>query len=344
MNARLKADSASRRGFTLVELLVMIVIIGILSSLVLGGLFLAQEKAKATRTRALVTRLNQAIMARMESYRTRRLPISTSASNQYDAAIVRRQMIRDLMRMEMPDRWTDVSDGHITPGMPALWRPALSAAYFRRYDNNVNEAGVSMAPTDLEQNAECLYLIITMGGLDEEASALDRFRHEDVEDTDQDGVPEFVDGWGNPIRFLRWAPGFVSDLQPDANPTDDPSTPEVDIERDPVNNHDPFDPLKTDPPVGMPPAAAAVRGWRLVPLIYSAGPDGVYDIRGDFLDDGGSLLHYNATTLFPNDPYHDPDSASTDNTRFIGGAHDFEADGLNHIDNIHNHLLGGAVR
>ena len=344
MNAQSKAVSASRRGFTLVELLVMIVIIGILSSLVLGGLFVAQEKAKATRTRALVTRLNQAVMARMESYRTRRLPVSTSAANQGVAAVSRRDMIRELMRMEMPDRWTDVADGAVTPGLPVGWRPALSTAYLRRYSNNVNEAGTAALPTELEQNAECLYLIVTMGGLDEEASGLDRFRHEDVEDTDHDGAPEFVDGWGNPIRFLRWAPGFVSDLQPDSDPStvDDPSTPEVeDLDRDPINNHDPFDPLKTD----MPAMGGAPRAFRLVPLIYSAGPDGVYDIRGDLVDSGGALFHYNATTPFPNDPYHDPDpSQAPDNTRFIGGAFDFDADGLSHVDNIHNHLLGGAVR
>ena len=29
---------------------------------------------------------------------------------------------------------------------------------------------------------------------------------------------EFIDGWGNPIRFLRWPAGFVSDLQPLVEP------------------------------------------------------------------------------------------------------------------------------
>ncbi len=32
----------------------------------------------------------------------------------------------------------------------------------------------------------------------------DDFTETEVKDTDQDGVPEFVDGWGNPLQFYRW--------------------------------------------------------------------------------------------------------------------------------------------
>jgi hypothetical protein len=32
----------------------------------------------------------------------------------------------------------------------------------------------------------------------------DDFTDREVKDTDGDGVPEFVDGWGNPLQFYRW--------------------------------------------------------------------------------------------------------------------------------------------
>ena len=120
-----------------------------------------------------------------------------------------------------------------------------------------------------------------------------------------DGAPEFLDGWGKPISFLRWPAGFVSELQP------------LDIStgnRNPDKDHDPFDPLRVHK-----------EAYRLVPLIYSAGPDGVFDIRPaqDF------VMGLN--------PYVDTDSGA--GNQFIGDQRDGGGDGENWHDNIHNHLL-----
>ena len=43
--------------------------------------------------------------------------------------------------------------------------------------------------------------------------AREQFNESEIGDVDEDGCPEFIDGWGRPIMFLRWAPGFRSDLQ-----------------------------------------------------------------------------------------------------------------------------------
>ena len=46
-----------------------------------------------------------------------------------------------------------------------------------------------------------------------------------------DGTPDyFIDGWGQPIRFIRWPAGLVTDIQ-DCNSTNSP---------------DPLDPLSID--------------------------------------------------------------------------------------------------
>jgi hypothetical protein len=105
-------------------------------------------------------------------------------------------------------------------------------------------------------------MIVTLG--QDTSLGAERFNARDVGDKDGDGLPEFHDAWGEPISFLRWAPGFVSDLQPDA----DINTPGV--QRDPIGDHDPFDPRKVDPP---PAYNGPPRGYRLVPLVYSSGPD-----------------------------------------------------------------------
>jgi hypothetical protein len=82
------------------------------------------------------------------------------------------------------------------------------------------------------------------------------FREDEFGDTNSNGQREFVDGWGKPIRFLRWAPAFVSRYQP---------APTVSTD---TRSHDAFD------PAGLDPLARTT----LFPLIFSGGRDGVPDI------------------------------------------------------------------
>ena len=39
--------------------------------------------------------------------------------------------------------------------------------------------------------------------------AMSQFGENEIKDLDGDHWPVFIDGWGNPIMFLRWAPGFA---------------------------------------------------------------------------------------------------------------------------------------
>ena len=62
-------------GFTLVELLVTITIIGMLAGMMLGALQMARNSAREAATKATIAKLNSIIMQRYESYMTRRVPI-----------------------------------------------------------------------------------------------------------------------------------------------------------------------------------------------------------------------------------------------------------------------------
>jgi len=140
--------------------------------------------------------------------------------------------------------------------------------------------------------AEILYMIVSMGS----ASDMELFNQSEIGDVDINGYPEFLDGWGNKIMFLRWAPGFSS---------------ESDIQTgDPVNDHDPFDPLKLE-----------LAAFNLIPLIYSAGPDKEYGIRVE--NPSGSTFQYNGN------PYQNTTAGDP-----IGMPM-----GTSHYDNIHNHRI-----
>jgi hypothetical protein len=62
--------------------------------------------------------------------------------------------------------------------------------------------------------AEMLYAILVEGsGPYGSVFSRDEFTDKEVQDTDGDGLPEFVDAWGQPLQFFRWPLLYHSDLQ-----------------------------------------------------------------------------------------------------------------------------------
>jgi prepilin-type N-terminal cleavage/methylation domain-containing protein len=264
-----------RRGFTLVELLVVIAIIAMLAGAVMGALARTQEVARADATKATVAKLHALVMRREESYASRRIPMNLNATlkqGQQAYAALRKQVLRDLMRMEMPERWCDITTGPLVAGLP---QPSLQHLYQTKY--NANKPGASSD----HQQAKCLYLWVTTSI----PEAKTMFSTKEVApNLDGDNWPMFIDGWGNPIGFLRWAPGATtwSDVQ-----IDDTASTNF--------HHDPFDPNFIEP-----------TAYHLYPLIFA----GVLSKVNGF-DDYGIALGNGAV---PNDctitaPTLDPYSA-----------------------------------
>jgi prepilin-type N-terminal cleavage/methylation domain-containing protein len=228
------------RGFTLVELLVVVIIISILSAMTLGGLAGAAKSSRTQSTSLIIRVLNEAIMTQYEGYEDIALTKKTAA----DLLELRKRI-----RQEMPDAWADVADltaGSASPARSGLTATCPAGVAYARYKEQ------RKAVSTLYQSAECLYMIITASGMFPDF--LENVRPERVGDVDADGAKEFLDGWGKPIAFLRWAPGFSSPFSP--------------IQfNDPSKYHDPID------DAGLDNTAFA-----LYPLIYSPGVDGDYGL------------------------------------------------------------------
>lgn len=221
------SHSSSQFGFTLVELMVTLIIIAMLASLTLAGLASVRQRAKEDKTRSTIRKLHEIVMPQYESFLDRRVPGGNS--------LERLKNIRSLMTYEMPDGWEDVATGADLSFCQT--GPALAYASMKS----------SASPSTSNGSSECLYLIVSRSGHDPEA--MEHFRGDEVGDTDGDNVLEFLDGWGKPIVFLRWAPGFLP-------PYSLAQTGRA------LTDHDPFDPNGDDP-----------AGYRLIPLIASGGPD-----------------------------------------------------------------------
>jgi prepilin-type N-terminal cleavage/methylation domain-containing protein len=295
-----------RRGVTLVELLITMTIMAIIAAAVLGTAAAAIESGREKKTQSTIAKIHSLLMERYASYETRRIDVDPRITRAIDAWVAqaatpadfqarstaRGQMLadarllglRELMKKEMPDRGEDVN--HVVQVLSQP--PPLAQIYFRRAQQLPSGATLS--------SAECLYMVVMSATGDGEARTL--FTKQDIGDTDDDGAPEFIDGWGNPISWMRWPAGVVSDLQPLS----------ADGTRPGIVDHDPFDLFRRDSPTVSTPSTSvypsvAINGvqfvetyrknlrnrieeaaadptktyltaYRLVPLIYSVGPDG----------------------------------------------------------------------
>lgn len=189
--------ATKHRGFTLVELMITVSIIGLMAGMILFAFYSAQETAREAKTRSIIVKLDSILRLKWDSYATRRVPVVIAGMNPRQAAKARLDGLRDLMRMELPDRWTDITG----PPTAIAVRPAVNQVFLRRFN--------TMTPSTNFQNAECLYLVACNLAAEDDID-IDALPTGDV---DNDGYREFLDGWGQPIRWLRWAPGFQSTLQ-----------------------------------------------------------------------------------------------------------------------------------
>lgn len=295
------SQAAVRAAFTLVEVLVVLVLISILSGMVMTAVRGVNTTARQARTRSIIAIVDTVIQEQYESYKYRPLPVeiptvyATPGDENVlkyevlasEAARVRLNMVRDLQRMELPDRISDIKVGTET-NLPAsivavanrvLIVPGAvppQQVYQRSNQRNqfpVNWFGATSLPsrfaayrrlakpgwTPQFESAECLYLILAtsfVGG----APALEQIPASNIGDLDNDGMPEILDGWGQPLGFVRWPVGYED--------------PELSI--DPFMPDD-FDPLRVD--FASSPGVNVQKPWSIRPLIISAGSDREFGIE-----------------------------------------------------------------
>jgi hypothetical protein len=201
-------------------------VLSILAALVTVGLASAVTDARVSRTRTVINKIDALIQERWEGYRTRSVPIrippTTHPQHAQWAARARLYALRELMRMEMPDRITDVLNLSTAPPtlqttvIPGIPRSSVQQSYYRLALRNA-AGGVPANLTNwttTHQGSECLYLILSTMK-DGHKGAINYFSTDEIGDTDGDGMKEILDGWGRPIEFLRWAPGYSQHPGPD---------------------------------------------------------------------------------------------------------------------------------
>lgn len=435
MTHRHQSVVRDHNGFTLVELLMVIAIIGLLAATVLFAMAGAVETAREQSTRTQIRKINSFISDIWEDFESIRVRINGTQletrakgleppspdSRLNRVAGVRRSrlmaqyrvdMMRELMRMTLPDRksdlrFTTLNSGYLNHGeIPEFYFPQEST--HPPFDQNTY-AGVLQVPLLMSayrakaaqmlishhrlerrratwseefrrndvlekwqrafDDSECLYLILSQI-VEDGRSALEFFSENELTDIDNDGMPEISDAWGNPINFMRWAPGFTKITTEDVAQYEELNPGRSDIGKfrlypnaqrgsmgtlQSIRISDPHDVLGlyANNPLGVrrPTTGQVHVTFALYPLVMSAGPDQIADIRtrpGPNQTPGAVFETRDITQNSPppNNPFAWSFAYDTVNAAFldysVGSWRDDGNGKDNSADNIHNHSLASG--
>jgi len=185
-------------GFTLVELLVVLVIIGMLASMVSFAMFRSMQAAREAKTQALIAKLHNVIARQWDTFETGQIP----GTHGGDRA--------SWVRAEMPDCEDDLGSSDLINQL--INENVNSSLKFPACEEEYPEECYTT-------HAQCLYQIVLLLA-DDDLDRINLFSENETKDLDGNGTPDcFIDGWGQPIGFIREPKGFREWREDDNDPT-----------------------------------------------------------------------------------------------------------------------------
>ena len=204
MQVMFQVSNNQRRAFTLIELLIVVAIIGLLMSIIGVAVMNSLTGARASATKSLMTKLQLQIQSRVEA--VQRSDVFRSQKDFQGSVFLETAAVDTAARRGGATPATRVAHIKTVLAHKVLVRQYLpqtwsEAAYL------LKRAGKSAPATidALNESAEVLFFFLNDSSIVGYTPAnQDLFSGNEVRDTDSNGFPEIVDGWGRPVRFYRW--------------------------------------------------------------------------------------------------------------------------------------------
>ena len=203
---------ARRRGFTLIEILVVISLIAVLAALSVGALFRVRAAQQTSNTEGTLGKLDTLMMARWSA-------ILVTAKTPPDSVIAFCDGDKDravslwtyaMLKNEFPQNYAEVAD--ITVGGATLRKRAVFNKVTMTATTDVNE-----------QSAGLFYAAIMETGNRGTANSLEGLQQQVA--TSDKGLSVFNDNWGVPIAFIRNATNAEIQAAPHSKPSTVSSNP-----------------------------------------------------------------------------------------------------------------------
>ncbi len=309
-------DHRHRGGFTMVELLVVIGLILFLMSISIVAMGSAIGIARQRATQATLLKIHGLMQQRIDAFNR-----AMERTNLQPAI--------DKLKRDLFQNYNYTAQDNVLEVM------VRKQIFQTRFPQNFVEKNLATAPPtgvtyvsakhqQVTESTALMYWVLTssevygIAPVDES-----EFSSSEVRDTDGDGLNEFVDGWGRPLRFYRWPthlfrPGTSSSTVGATGASalalvdrtyagvlwsGLPAAPTVTGELDPLSR-DPDDPTGQlwRFAKGSVPAMTFVQNQFSTPntyhafLVMSAGPDGVLGLEEPYSSTNPSLSSTNTTS------------------------------------------------
>lgn len=185
-------------GFTLVELLIVISIIAGLMAMITVVAANMITTARTAATRGTILKVHQMLEERRDAFVYYQLQ--------------RGQIALAISVVKNSGNYNDRQARQLAPvvARKLLFKQALPQHHGERSLSNPNATPPIVNQVKNADSSELLYWVLTSStafGIPAEGSF--QFNGSELGDTDNDGLLEIIDGWGQPLRFYRWPTRLV---------------------------------------------------------------------------------------------------------------------------------------